>query len=205
MRLEALTLQNIRRYRSRTVIDIDDLTGFIGCGDAGKSTSLEALDIFFEGGVIKIDRGDACISGEARDVRIGAIFTDRPEKLDLDRGAHTTLKNECLTRETGTVTFYACVCVLGNCPETDSPRSDRLRFVISLSILSALSFRLLNFAEFFPVSGSITIQHLECESNRLGFISLVEFPLSTTSCKRRKLRTQVQLLILTFVQTKMKL
>ena len=60
LRLKALTLQNFRRYRIRTVIDIDEVTAFIGRGDAGKSTILEALDIFFEGGVIKIDPADAC-------------------------------------------------------------------------------------------------------------------------------------------------
>ena len=111
MRLKALTLQNFRRYRSRTVIDIDEVTAFIGRGDAGKSTILEALDIFFEGGVIKIDPADACISGEAKDVRIGAIFTNLPEKLDLDRGAHTTLQDEYLTNGDGDleiIKIYDC-------------------------------------------------------------------------------------------------
>ena len=111
MRLKAVTLQNFRRYRIRTVIDIDEVTAFIGRGDAGKSTILEALDIFFEGGVIKIDPADASISDNATDVRIGAIFTDLPEKLDLDRGAHTTLQQEYLTNCDGDleiIKIYDC-------------------------------------------------------------------------------------------------
>ena len=101
MRLKALTLQNFRRYRHRTVIGIDSLTAFIGRGDAGKSTILEALDIFFEGGAVKIEASDACVFGDAKDVRIGAILTDLPETLDLDRGAPTTLQDEHLTNSDG--------------------------------------------------------------------------------------------------------
>ncbi len=97
MRLKALTLQNFRRYRDRTVIEINNVTAFIGRGDAGKSTILEALDIFFEGGAIRVDPSDACVAGDPRAVRIGAIFTDLPEELDLDRGARTTLQDEYLT------------------------------------------------------------------------------------------------------------
>ena len=89
MRLKAVTLENFRRYRDRTVIPIEKLTAFIGRGDAGKSTILEALDIFFEGGTVKIDSADACTSGHAENVRIGVVFTDLPEVLDLDRGAST--------------------------------------------------------------------------------------------------------------------
>ena len=111
MRLKALTLQNFRRYRDRTVIGIDNLTAFIGRGDAGKSTILEALDIFFEGGAVRIDPSDACVSGDAKNVRIGAIFTDLPEALDLDRGARTTLQHEYLTNADGDleiIKIYNC-------------------------------------------------------------------------------------------------
>ena len=111
MRLKALTLQNFRRYRNRTIIGIDKLTAFIGRGDSGKSTILEALDIFFEGGAVKIDPSDACVFGDATDVRIGAIFTDLPEALDIDRGARTTLQHEYLTNGDGDleiIKIYNC-------------------------------------------------------------------------------------------------
>jgi putative ATP-dependent endonuclease of OLD family len=101
MRLKAIVLENFRRYRDRTYIPIDQLTAFIGRNDAGKSTILEALDIFFEGDTVKIEPGDACTSGDAKNVRISAVFDDLPKVLDLDRGARTTLEAEHLLNASG--------------------------------------------------------------------------------------------------------
>ena len=112
MRLKAITLQNFRRYRERTVIDINTLTAFIGRGDAGKSTILEALEIFFEGSSAKIESADASTSGDARNVRVGAVSTDLPETLDLDRGARTTLEAEYLTNREGDLEVFKVY----NCP-----------------------------------------------------------------------------------------
>ena len=106
MRLKAVTLQNFRRYRDRIVIPIDKLAAFIGRGDAGKSTVLEALDVFFEGGTVKVESADACIAGDTRDVRIGAVFTDLPAALDLDRGARTTLQAEHLVNGDGDLEIF---------------------------------------------------------------------------------------------------
>lgn len=110
MRLKAVVLQNFRRYKDRTVIPIDQLTAFIGRNDTGKSTILEALDIFFEG-PIKIEPGDACTAGEPGNVRIGAVFNDLPDFLDLDQGARTTLEAEYLLNGGGDleiVKVYKC-------------------------------------------------------------------------------------------------
>lgn len=96
MHLKAVTLQNFRRYRDRVVVPIDRLTAFIGRGDVGKSTILEALEIFFEGNTVKIEPADACTFGDSTNVCIGAIFSDLPDALDLDRGARTTLQAEFL-------------------------------------------------------------------------------------------------------------
>lgn len=46
MRLTTLKLKNFRGYRGETVVGFDDLTAFVGKNDVGKSTILEALDIF---------------------------------------------------------------------------------------------------------------------------------------------------------------
>lgn len=46
MRLTTLKLKNFRGYRGETVVSFDDLTAFVGKNDVGKSTILEALDIF---------------------------------------------------------------------------------------------------------------------------------------------------------------
>lgn len=106
VKLKAVSLENFRRYRERTVVPIDQLTAFIGRNDAGKSTILEALDIFFEGGTVKPDPGDASKGGEAANVRIGAIFTDLPAELDLDAGAQTTLAVEHLLNADGALEIF---------------------------------------------------------------------------------------------------
>lgn len=47
MKLVEVKLQNYRSYHQETCVPIDDLTVIIGKNDAGKSTVLEALDVFF--------------------------------------------------------------------------------------------------------------------------------------------------------------
>lgn len=101
MRLKAVTLQNFRRYVEREVIPIGALTAFIGRNDVGKSTVLEALDIFFEGGTVAIEAADASTNGDRSNVCIGALFSDPPDVLDLDRGARSTLAAEHLLNASG--------------------------------------------------------------------------------------------------------
>ncbi len=101
MRLKTVILENFRRYHRPTTIPIDSLTAFIGRNDAGKSTVLEALDIFFEAGTVKIEPDDACTVGDARNVCIGAVFTNLPPEVDLDRGAPTSLAAEHLLNGDG--------------------------------------------------------------------------------------------------------
>ena len=47
MKLLQIKIKNFRCYRSETLINLNDLTAFIGKNDSGKSTILEALEIFF--------------------------------------------------------------------------------------------------------------------------------------------------------------
>jgi putative ATP-dependent endonuclease of the OLD family len=96
MLIKAVILENFRAYKALTIIPISQLTGLIGRNDAGKSSILEALDIFFEGGTIKIEPADASKGGDPKKVRIGVVFGDLPEQLVLDSNAPTTLRNEHL-------------------------------------------------------------------------------------------------------------
>ena len=50
MKIDSIKLKNFRGYRSETEINFNDLTVFVGKNDIGKSTILEALDIFFNDG-----------------------------------------------------------------------------------------------------------------------------------------------------------
>lgn len=97
MRLRRLILENFRGYARRTEIDIAELTSVIGKNDAGKSTILEALAIFFGSDVVKIDQQDACIHGEMGQlVRIGCAFDKFPEEIVIDESATTNLRDEYL-------------------------------------------------------------------------------------------------------------
>lgn len=101
MKIKAVILENFRSYKDRTLIPFSNLTGFIGRNDAGKSTILEALDIFFEGGVAKIDPSDASKGGDPQNVRIGVVFDNLPDQLTLDSNSLTTLQAEHLLNADG--------------------------------------------------------------------------------------------------------
>lgn len=100
MKIEALVLENFRRYQGRTVIPFSDFTAIIGKNDAGKSTLLEALDIFFGTGT-KIDVQDLSINQPSKEIRIGVVFSGFPEEIDIDRGALTSLAGDHLLNEDG--------------------------------------------------------------------------------------------------------
>ena len=63
MKIVSLKLFNFRGFKNETIINFDDLTALVGKNDIGKSTILEALDIFFNDGkgVVKIDKNDVNI------------------------------------------------------------------------------------------------------------------------------------------------
>ena len=103
MKLVSLTLENFRAYQTTTTIEFSELTTIIGRNDIGKSCLLEALEIFFNGDVVKIDQADANVLSDSPLVTITAEFADLPEEITLDAGAPTTLSNEYLLTGTGTL------------------------------------------------------------------------------------------------------
>lgn len=46
LKIKSITLKNFRSYSGETTVSFEDLTAFVGRNDIGKSTILEALDIF---------------------------------------------------------------------------------------------------------------------------------------------------------------
>ena len=86
MKLTSVILENFRGYRQRTNIEIANLTTFIGKNDVGKSTILEALDLFFNDG--KPETGDACALVDKVDktdkIRISCTFSNLPTEVVLD-------------------------------------------------------------------------------------------------------------------------
>ena len=100
MKITKVLLKNFRAYLEETVITFEDLSVFIGRNDIGKSTILEALDIFF--GNRNLDLGDKNISsGENENIIISVSFKDFPETIIIDETVPTSLKNEYLLNEFG--------------------------------------------------------------------------------------------------------
>lgn len=104
MRLKTVKLINFRGYREVVVPIDEEMTGIVGRNDFGKSTILEALDIFFESGNVKVDKSDmncfALAAGEER-FEIACEFDDLPDRLVLDANVETTLEREHLLNAGG--------------------------------------------------------------------------------------------------------
>lgn len=106
MRIKKLKLENFRSYKEETVFEFGNLTTFVGKNDIGKSSILEALDIFFnEGkGTIKIDSND--VSKFAKDprideIKITVVFDELPDSITIDATNPTNLKDEYLLNSDG--------------------------------------------------------------------------------------------------------
>lgn len=111
MQLQSVAVKNFRCYRDEVVVPIGDLTTFVGRNDIGKSSILEALEIFFNNETVRIEAGDANIFSGDSQVTITCEFSALPEKLTLDAGAETTLKDEYLLTGDGTLKIrkvYEC-------------------------------------------------------------------------------------------------
>jgi len=108
MKLKQIKIRNFRSYREETVIDIGDLIAFVGRNDIGKSTVLEALDIFFNdgAGAVKIDPNDVCKSGlnsGISDIVISAVFSELPDEIVIDESNATSFADEHLLNADGTL------------------------------------------------------------------------------------------------------
>jgi predicted ATP-dependent endonuclease of OLD family len=102
MRLKEIGIKNFRGYRNETRVPIDaNVTGITGRNDVGKSSILEALDIFFEGGEVTIDKDDFNVTEPEGTVEIRCVFDNLPAEILLDEANRTTLTGERLLNSTG--------------------------------------------------------------------------------------------------------
>lgn len=105
MKLYSLTLKNFRGYKDKTTILFDNLTAIVGKNDIGKSSILEALDIFCNAKPVHpIEKSDlnvdAVAAGET-DIEITAEFTEFPATLVIDATNQTSLADEYLLTADG--------------------------------------------------------------------------------------------------------
>lgn len=83
MKIKSVTLICFRGYAEPVKVEVDNLCVLVGKNDIGKSTILEALDIFFnEGkGCVKLDKDDInknCVANGNDCIEIAVEFTDLP-------------------------------------------------------------------------------------------------------------------------------
>jgi putative ATP-dependent endonuclease of OLD family len=99
MKLKRLNVSNFRCFRDELTIDFDDFTTLMGKNDSGKSTILEALDLFLNDN--DPDKDDASQNGEKNDLTIACEFSDLPEELVIDDASPTTLAGEFMLNAAG--------------------------------------------------------------------------------------------------------
>lgn len=101
MKIKKVKIKNFRSYKDEVEIEFDNLTAFVGKNDIGKSTVLEALDIFFNDGkgVIKLDKDDVnkqALLEDDTETIISVCFEELPISIVIDSTNHTTFKSEYL-------------------------------------------------------------------------------------------------------------
>ncbi len=99
MRLSRVRVQNFRCFRDTIEVEFGGLTALIGQNDAGKSSILDALDMFFNDA--RVDRDDRCVHNDSAEVSVTCEFDDLPDEIVIDATHRTTLKNEHLLNSHG--------------------------------------------------------------------------------------------------------
>lgn len=99
MKLESVKIKNFRCYADEILIPFENITTLIGRNDSGKSTVLEALEIFFNNKTVKIDKEDLSVGSSATDVEITCIFSSDSENIVIDSTYSTSLHQEHLLNQ----------------------------------------------------------------------------------------------------------
>ena len=109
MRLKSFSLKNFRGYKNEVRFELSDLTVLVGRNDIGKSTILEALDIFFndKAAVCPLESADvnkkAWEDGDKETV-FTAVFDQLPDSIIIDESVPTSLQKEMLLDCSGCLT-----------------------------------------------------------------------------------------------------
>lgn len=106
MKISSVKIKNFRSYKNEVKIEFGELTAFVGKNDIGKSSILEALEIFFNEnkGIIKLDKDDinkSSLTEDDSEIIISVIFRDLPSTIVIDSTNQTTLQNEYLLNQDG--------------------------------------------------------------------------------------------------------
>ena len=100
MKLERLKLRNFRCYEDEICIEFDAIAVLLGRNDAGKSSLLDALNIFFEGESAP-DKDDVPVRSDDAQIYISCAFSKVPSQVVLDIQHPTDLASEYLLNSEG--------------------------------------------------------------------------------------------------------
>ena len=102
MKLESVSINNFRCYAEEISVNFQDLTTFVGKNDIGKSSVLEALEIFFNNDTVVSGSADGT-GTNARFAKLGGMVVSSNTIVAADTDNNNIRK---LTMS-GTVTTYA--------------------------------------------------------------------------------------------------
>jgi len=111
MNLKSIIIKNFRCYKNATKINFESLTTLVGKNDIGKSTIMEALEIFFNNQTVKIEQDDTNIYSVSKDVELICEFSNLPDILSIDTTSITSLSDEYLLTQDNTLKIkkvFAC-------------------------------------------------------------------------------------------------
>lgn len=102
MKLVSVKIHNFRGYNDAKINIDDQMTTLIGKNDVGKSTIVDALEIFFNNTVVKLDDEDLNIhASDSSFVSISCEFSHLPKRIVIDSTQQTNLKDEYLVNKNG--------------------------------------------------------------------------------------------------------
>lgn len=101
MKLARVRIQNFRCYLDPVQIEIEDLSALIGSNDAGKSSVLDALNLFFNDKEAKLEPDDAHVLDDTKRISITCEFDELDDDLVIDAQHPTTLREEHLLNKSG--------------------------------------------------------------------------------------------------------
>lgn len=106
MKIVSMKLRNFRSFKEEVQIEFCNFTAFVGKNDIGKSSILEALDIFINDGKgsIKLDKDDInkYLAAEGNmEICISLCFDELPDRIIIDATNETTLQSEYLLNADG--------------------------------------------------------------------------------------------------------
>jgi predicted ATP-dependent endonuclease of OLD family len=100
-RIHSITIRNYRPFKVLEEMKLDQTVTIVGKNDAGKSSILRAIQLFFEEKpkIEEEDVHDGAASNE--DVTIEIAFTSLPQTIQIEDGIDTTLQEELLLDQEG--------------------------------------------------------------------------------------------------------